>query len=133
MTLRGNCLCGDITFRIEGAIQHTATCHCVQCRKVSGHFWSSLTTSQDDLILESGEASLTWYPQKNAERGFCVICGSQLFWRMVKPDDGTVDVALGAIDGPVGERVRSHLYADEKGDYYDIPEDAVVFPGARVS
>lgn len=127
MTLRGSCLCGDVKFRIEGETDRPTSCHCVECRKMSGHYWSSVETTQDSLILEQGEVSLSWYPRNVSEQGFCVICGTPLFWRVLDPDNDKVSVSLGAIDGETGLTVRTHIFTSEKGDYYDLPDGVAAY------
>lgn len=124
--LKGSCLCGDVRIRIEGPSTHASCCHCEECRKASGHYWASTEVSQDHLVIESGQESLSWYPLTKSERAFCVICGTPLFWRRL-PDDGLVYVSLGLINGPSGLKMREHIFVKEKGDYYDTPQDAPHF------
>jgi hypothetical protein len=67
-----------------------------------------------------------WRASPRAERGFCAVCGGFLFW---KPDGlGTIEIALGAIDGPAGVRVAAHIHTAEKGDYYAV-DDLPAYPG----
>lgn len=74
----------------------------------------------------SGEA-LRWYRSSDqAERGFCAVCGSSLFWRRIGSD--RVDAALGCLDAPKGLTLERHIFTAFKGDYYQIadglPQDA---------
>lgn len=119
--LTGSCLCGDVIFRIDGPIAHTEYCHCIRCRKFTGHFLASGDVAQDRLVLTQGAESLAWYPTETAERGFCVICGSSLFWRALGENVETVAVSLGALDGETGLSVEKTLCAEEAGDYYPLP------------
>lgn len=125
----GSCLCGDVRFRILGPLHDTNACHCDACRRWSGHFWASVNTTQTDLVIENGDASIAWYPEKVAERGFCVICGSSLFFRPLDHTSNHVEVSLGAIDGATGVTLNKHIFAREKGDYYDLPETAEIYQG----
>lgn len=120
---RGSCLCGDVRFRIEGEIRLTSDCHCVRCRKWAGHHWPAAEVAQDHLVLENGAESLAWFPTDKAERGFCVICGSSLFWRVLPEGGDTVWVGLGALDGETGLTISRHVCTDEAGDYYTPPQD----------
>lgn len=116
----GSCLCGAVTFEIEGALQPADACHCSQCRKVSGHFWSSTDVAESNLRL-TGADRLTWFqPSERAKRGFCSVCGSALFWKSAFKD--SIAVAMGAIAAPTGTRLGHHIFVADKGDYYDIAD-----------
>ena len=128
--LTGRCLCGDVRFRLEGEPHAVEACHCTQCQRWSGPYLSVATVRQDELVLENGHESLAWYPSSDhAERGFCVLCGSSLFWRRSDPGAPDVDVSLGALDQPTGLTVEAHIYADDAGDTYQVPQDAPRFAG----
>jgi len=118
VTHQGSCLCGAVTFTVTGALPRPDACHCTQCRKQSGHYWASTNVKSNALTI-SGEDNLTWYQSsKKARRGFCKTCGSFLFW-----DANTVDeiaVAMGAFDGATDTKLWSHIFVDDKGDYYEI-------------
>ncbi len=119
--LEGSCLCGDITFQVRGTPKGASACHCGQCRKQSGHVWSSAYVPEADLTIR-GE--VTWYAASPAaRRGFCGRCGAFLFW--TAHDEDQVSFALGAIDGPTGLRLEKHIFTAEKGDYYDIADGVV--------
>ncbi len=46
MTHTGSCLCGAVTYEVRGDLRPSVACHCSQCRKTSGHYWSA--TQVDD-------------------------------------------------------------------------------------
>ena len=77
----GGCLCGAVTYRIAGPLRDVIACHCRQCRKTSGHFVAATTARIADLTIVD-DGALRWYRSSEAaERGFCGVCGSSLFWR----------------------------------------------------
>jgi hypothetical protein len=132
MTLRGQCLCGDVRFRCEGDILNAGACHCTQCQRWSGPYWSAVSVRQDQLVVENGAESIAWYPSsERAERGFCVICGSSLFWREIGSEASEVDVSIGALEQPTGLKLTYHLHTASAGDTYEIPADAEHFSGGR--
>lgn len=118
MSLKGSCLCGAIRFEATGEPQGISVCHCGQCRRMSGHLWSSAYVKDDELAIV-GEPQ--WYASSDtARRGFCPTCGSFLFWK--HNDENTTSFALGAIDGPTGLTLQKHIFTADKGDYYDIAD-----------
>ena len=114
----GSCLCGAVTYRIDGPLRPVVACHCLQCRKTSGHHVAA-TSAPRDTIEVAG--AVTWYHSSpTARRGFCGVCGANLFW------DGAgsnLSIFAGTIDGATGLATAGHIFCADKGDYYDIPED----------
>jgi len=117
----GSCLCGCVAIELRGVLRPSVACHCVQCRKTSGHYVSATQVEPDQMVMTS-DATLAWYQSSpKAERGFCNKCGSSLFWRHVA-DGGRVSVMSGSIDGETGLTTEHHIYVADKGDYYDIAD-----------
>ena len=116
----GSCLCGAIRFEVEGPLKPPDACHCTQCRKQSGHYWASTDVPHDRLMMHGAE-NITWYrSSERVERGFCRVCGSSLLWKPLQKD--IMGVAMGAFDTPTGTRLAVHIFAADKGDYYDIAD-----------
>lgn len=122
--LTGSCCCGDVTFTVSGTPTGAAVCHCSQCRKMSGHLWSSSHVPEGDIAITG---ALRWFAASdNATRGFCPRCGSFLFWKA--HDEDRMSFAMGAIDGPTGLQIVKHIFTDSRGDYYDLPDDVPCTP-----
>jgi hypothetical protein len=76
---KGSCLCGAITFEVEGELKAPDACHCSQCRKTSGHYWASTDMPRTALTIHGGD-KITWFrSSEKVRRGFCSVCGSALF------------------------------------------------------
>lgn len=117
---RGSCLCGSVTFEVRGELAPPDVCHCVQCRKQSGHCFAS-TNVPRSAITVTGEENVTWFQSSpRVRRGFCAKCGSTLFWD--PPARDWTSVAMGAFDSPTGTHVEMHIFVAEKGDYYEIAD-----------
>ena len=118
--LTGSCQCGAVRFTLAQRPTDPTACHCVQCRKQSGHFFASANVAKSALEVE-GAGNVTWYASSaKVRRGFCARCGSWLFWEPIDRD--WTSVALGAIDGPTGLALERHIFVAEKGDYYRIAD-----------
>jgi hypothetical protein len=119
--INGSCLCGGVTFALTGPLRNSVACHCVQCRKTSGHYVSATQVDAGNLTLTADD-TLQWYRSSpEAERGFCNACGSSLFWRH-QADDGATSVMSGTLDAPTGIITEKHIYVADKGDYYTLAD-----------
>src|SRR5262245_51229198 len=84
MRATGKCLCGAVTFTAQDVEPEAHVCHCSMCRHwAGGPTFSVACSSVEFRGLENVRRfrSSEW-----AERGFCERCGSNLFYRLLKPD-----------------------------------------------
>ncbi len=117
--IKGRCLCGEVSFSVDGPLGRSAACHCSQCRKQSGHYWASSSAEESDITITG---QVKWYEASaDAKRGFCPNCGSFLFWKA--HDEDAVSFSLGALDEPTGVKLECHIFVADKGDYYVIDDD----------
>ncbi|WP_342076246.1 GFA family protein [Yoonia sp. SS1-5] len=118
---KGSCLCGVVQFTVTGDLPAPSACHCVACRKHSGHYEASVDIPRTALDITAGQEQVKWYQSSpKVRRGFCGTCGSTLFWDPVFQD--WTAVAMGAFDTPTQTKLSMHIYVAEKGDYYDIAD-----------
>ena len=121
----GSCLCGRVSLNIENLNRHVVACHCQQCRKQTGHFVAATRADNNQLSIE-GADNLTWYKaSEEAERGFCRHCGSLLMWREL--NSSHTSIMAGCLDKPTGLTIERHIFADDKGDYYELDDGLPVF------
>jgi len=120
---KGSCLCGAVRFAVACELPGPDACHCSQCRKSSGHYFSSTDVPKAAVTVE-GEDKVTWFQSsEKVRRGFCGTCGSPLFWDPIFRD--WIGIAMGAFESPTGTRLAKHIFTADKGDYYDIGDDGV--------
>ena len=91
----GGCQCGAVRFAVDGPLGRPSICHCRLGQKAFGGFYGPLVDAPG-LRWTRGEPKR--FPSSNAvQRGFGEDCGTPLTF---EPDDGIVDVAIGALDDP---------------------------------
>jgi hypothetical protein len=122
---KGSCLCGAVTFQVDGDLPEPDACHCTQCRKQSGHFFASTDVPRSAVAIQGGD-NVRWYQSsEKARRGFCATCGSSLFWDPIHRD--WIGIAMGAFDGATATHLHVHIFVAEKGDYYDVADGVAQF------
>ncbi len=125
---KGSCLCGAITFDVDGPLPGPDACHCTMCRKQSGHVFAS-TDAPRSAVTIRGEENLTWFQSsEKVRRGFCSTCGSSLFWDPLFRD--WIGIAMGAFDTPTETELAVHIFVADKGDYYRVSDGVQQFEGA---
>ncbi len=121
---KGSCLCGAVTFEVDGELKPPDACHCDQCRKWTGHALFSTEVKRAALTVH-GEENLAWHSSsEKVRRGFCARCGSSLFFDPTdRQKHDWIGIAMGAFEKPTGTRMALHIFTAEKGDYYEITDD----------
>ena len=74
-----------------------------------------------NLALTSSD-TLRWYrSSESAQRGFCCVCGGNLFWKPAAQD--RIAVTAGTLDTPTNTTLTEHIFVADKSDYYSITDD----------
>jgi hypothetical protein len=115
-----------VRYEVRGPLRDVLLCHCVECRRWSGHVFAATAARREHLVLLE-DRGLRWVAspasESDARRGFCGECGSGLFWDA--PARDTVSIAAGSLDEPTGLRSLGHVYVSQAGDYYELLEDGL--------
>lgn len=123
--IEGSCLCGVVKLRIQEPLEHDPeACHCSQCRKHTGNFWTGINIRRTSLEVEGAEWVVWFQSSEKVRRGSCSVCGSALFWDPTIEGYKWTAVAMGCIDTPVALKISKHTFVGDKGSYYDITDGA---------
>jgi hypothetical protein len=126
---RGSCLCGKVTYIVQGQPLRSHNCHCSRCRKArSAAHASNLFTAADGVRFTRGEDLLSTYKVPEALRFthvFCSSCGSPM--PRIDPSRGITVIPLGGLDDDPGMRPQSHIFVASKAPWFDITDDLPQF------
>ncbi len=129
-TREGGCLCGAVRYVLETAPTHIDYCHCSMCRKFGGSMGVEVS---GDAITWTGEDQIKTYQSSGwAERGFCGICGSSLFYRLTGPGADFLSLNAGTLDDANGLPLTTEIYIDDKPDGYAFAGETKKMTGAEV-
>lgn len=106
--IEGHCLCGAVTVHAKVTEPKLRACHCGMCRAHTSSVFVSVVPERDSLRIDGDVRvyrSSDW-----AERGFCGICGSTLFYGTVH--DGARYLAAGLFDGAAGGTLATEFFSD---------------------
>lgn len=127
---RGSCLCGAVSFVIEGPPLRAAHCHCGRCRKArSAAHASNLIVADDGVRFTRGGDRLSSYKVPEARfftQVFCSDCGSPM--PRVDPIRGLAFIPLGSLDDDVPIPVQYHIFVNSKAPWFEITDGHPQYP-----
>jgi hypothetical protein len=120
----GSCLCGAVTFRVEGSFDRFFLCHCAHCRKDTGSAHAAnlfLSTAKFEWLSGQDKVQTYRLPQTRHVHCFCAVCGSA----MPHVANEFVVIPAGCLDTPLALAPDAHIFFASKAvwdkDLNDIP------------
>ena len=124
MTMTGRCLCGNVTYEIEGDLMATAVCHCEHCQRQSGGAFSTNLVVTAEQMTVSG--TLKVYEDRGRTgdavyvlRKFCGDCGSPIVSELIEPA-GVLAVKAGTLDDRSGVAPQIQAWCVDKQPWVDL-------------
>lgn len=111
MNYAGSCLCGDVSFELNGEFESFYLCHCKHCQKDTGSAHASnLFSTTAKLIWQTGETIITTYklPSTKHVKSFCSNCGSAV--PSIQMNNKLVVVPVGCLDQDISIKPTAHIY-----------------------
>jgi len=109
-------LCGAVTFAADDVEAGLHVCHCSMCRRWAGG--PTFSTGATGVAFRGEENIQRYSSSAWAERGFCKLCGSSLFYRLKETDHYVLN--MGAIDDQGSFKIASEIYVDDKPPGYEF-------------
>jgi hypothetical protein len=113
----GSCLCGEVSFEIDGDFKSFYLCHCQYCRKDTGSAHAAnLFSSTAKLKWISGEEKISKFnlPSTRHNKSFCSICGSAL---PSIQGGKLLIVPAGSLDSEISIRPNAHIFIASKASW----------------
>lgn len=123
MERTGRCLCGAVGYTAKDLEPTIAACHCGMCRRWTG---GPLLALGNGDVVWSGEDKIATYKSSDwAERGFCRVCGTSLYYCVTAPGPhhGKTHIAFGTLDDQSGFNLNLEYFIDIKPDAYEFVGD----------
>lgn len=125
----GKCLCGAITYKIEGQPIIVAQCHCDECRRLSGTGHTIGAMFPVEAVTLTGEPSeFKYLSDKGSEvtKAFCGHCGSPIYGMNSRiPDHLTL--TLGSMDDATGLDIQVVIFARDKKHWDQLGQSIMSF------
>ena len=124
-SLSASCLCKGVNMTIRGEFRPVINCHCIQCTKTHGNFAAYTSVLEENIFFKS-KKTLKWFNSSTkAKRGFCNNCGASIFFK--RSGSKSVSISAGLFKKPTKLKTISHIYIQNKRDYYKISDNLPKF------
>lgn len=127
--LSGHCLCGALRFTVDSVEPEFYACHCDMCLRWGGGPYLSVTAT--GLKFENDENLAVFDSSGWAQRAFCRLCGTNIFYRVKKL--AVHEVNTGTFDDASSFRMIGEIFVDEKPSYYEFSGDHPRLTGAEAA
>ena len=125
----GHCLCGAVKVYAATMSHKLGACHCEMCRRWGGGPFLALDCGSE--VNFGGEENIQIYPSSDwAERGFCKICGSNLFYKV--KGNNQYFMPAGIFSDLSEVLFDNQVFIDEKPEYYEFTSKTKNMTGAEV-
>lgn len=130
----GQCMCGAVKFTLRDVQTEFGGCHCKMCQRWAGSALLAITVPPETVTFDGVENVKTFQSSDWAERGWCNICGSALWYRVTSPGPhhGSYHMPVGLLDDPSGMTLTSEIFVDEKSPAFSYAGDTKKMTGAEV-
>jgi len=119
---KGRCLCGALTYELDGPFSTMIHCHCSMCRKHHGSGFATFVVAPiAGFRWTSGEDRRGRYQSSpNGVRTFCSVCGSAGPTTM--PELGIAAAPAAGFEGDLGIKPQSHILVGSKAPWDAITD-----------
>src|SRR4030095_4366372 len=120
-----SCLCGNVTWDLDGPLEFMSHCHCSRCRKTHGSaFGTYVAGPADGFKLRGGEHVKSFESSPGFFRNFCTRCGSVV---PGEPWQGLLFTPAGNFNDDPGVRPLGHIFIASKAPWFEIEGDLPTF------
>ena len=111
----GECLCGRIKVTLSAPVDHVEACHCPMCLRWCGGPFLTIHAPEGSTV--SGDTLTVYRSSFIAERAFCSLCGSNVFYRF--RDGPELMLSAGMFDTS-GFVLSREIFHDRKPAFYEF-------------
>lgn len=131
MSHPGGCLCGAVRYIIATEPFGARMCWCRDCQRIaSGSATVNVLFPEDAVAItgDLGRFTMIADSGNTVERGFCNVCGAQIYSRTVTPTGLPMRVRAGTLDDPELCPPSAVIWADSAPSWAPIPEGMICHP-----
>ena len=131
MTHPGGCLCGAIRYTIAAEPLGARMCWCRDCQRIASGSATVNVLFPEEAVAITGDLGLFTMiadSGNTVERGFCKVCGSQIYSRTVTPKGLPMRVRAGTLDDPELCAPTAAIWTESAPIWAPIPDHFIRHP-----
>jgi hypothetical protein len=118
--MHASCLCGSVTWDVDGPAEWMSHCHCSFCQKTHGTAFATYAgVPVSSFRMHGGEHVVRFESSPGFFRCFCGRCGSSVPGDAI---DGRVFTPAGNFDDDPGVRAIAHIFVASNPPWYEITD-----------
>ncbi|MGJ8528122.1 GFA family protein [Maritalea sp.] len=125
----GKCLCGAVTYQVDGQPVVVAQCHCDECRRLSGTGHTIGAMFPIAAVTMNGKLNEFRYQsdkESAVTKSFCGKCGSPIFGTNSRTPDH-LTLSLGSMDDATELDVQVVIFERDKKHWDQLGPDVMSF------
>lgn len=115
LSSKASCLCGAVKITANEIDPKFSVCHCDTCQGWGGGPFFAVHCGAD-VSIEGSEKVKMYESSSWASRGFCVDCGTHLFYKLNKNSD--YNMPVGIFENLDGLEMDMQYFSDSRPGYY---------------
>ena len=122
MARTGRCLCGNISYVLDGEPLATAVCHCSHCQRQGGSAFSVNLIAMNSQMTVTGEMAAydEMGDQVYVRRRFCSSCGSPILSEIML-SEGVIAVKAGTLDDTSDVKPTVEAWCVDRQPWVTLP------------
>ena len=113
LTMRGHCLCGNVSFEIDPPVQTCVNCHCESCRRQCSAPVTTYIGIPDEQWRWTGTPPQIFVSSPGVQRTFCGTCGTPVSFRSNRMS-GIMHFFAAVMEDPERFKPTLHVAFEEK-------------------
>ncbi len=126
--IKGSCLCEEVKYEYDEAINEVAICHCHQCKRAQGTpFVTNSPINANKFRFTRGMKFVKeFFSSPNKRRVFCSNCGSPFYSQRTDTPE-TIRLRLGTVtEGHIPEP-GYEIYCESKSEWFNASAERPEF------
>jgi hypothetical protein len=111
-SLKGSCMCGAVSFEVDGEPSWVANCHCEDCRHSTGAPMSTFVGCDIGKVTFGGEKGQVYASSEGVKRTFCPKCGTPISYESMAYKD-EIHFYVGLFEHPEELKPSGHVFTSE--------------------
>ncbi len=125
MSHPGGCLCGAVRYIIAAEPVGARMCWCRDCQRIASGSATVNVLFPEEAVAITGDLGLFTMiadSGNTVERGFCKVCGAQIYSRTVTPKGLPMRVRAGTLDDPELCAPTAAIWTESAPSWAPIPD-----------